>query len=222
MKKSIIALIFLLIPAFAFGQIFKEEATISDRAKSTARDLVGCNCPSVPITSDTKIKDVQREELDISLRLNAIDKPESGDYSFNLENFDIVANLNLNKVLFGYIWYGERRAVHDKAEQSATEPDWHFKYYGAGGGWYFTPVFKAFVGVGKVIDAENDGDAPSYAAFKEYGVGYDISVYSYKIELTYRYVDVPIDKDNVPVEYWPARGSYSTFSVGITAPFSLW
>ncbi len=221
MKKTILVLFLILFSLSLSAQIFDESDTISDRAKKAAQDLAGCEQGT--ITNSTKLADVPREELDIGIRFSILDKPESGEYAgFAVGNFDVFAAMNFNRVLYGYAWYGERDVVHDKAIGSATEPEWKFKYYGFGLGFYFTPVFKFFGGAGNVIEAKNEGEVPSYGALYEYGVGYDYHINNYKIELAYRMVNVPIDTDEVPAAEWPARASFQTFSVGITAPFSLW
>jgi hypothetical protein len=139
------------------------------------------------------------------------------------QNWDLVANLNLNKIIYAYGWYGFRQAIHTKYEGSSTDEEWNFSYYMVGLGWYVTPVIKMYLGYGSVIEAKNEEDAPEYGSINEKGIGYDFHVYGYKIELGYRIVEVPLlSEDEIPVEDAPAQGNFETFYVGFSAPFSLW
>jgi hypothetical protein len=224
MKKSILFIILIIVPMIAFGQVFKDDATITDKAKDKIQAVVGCDCPKYEIKADTPIAAVQREELDLSFRYNFFDYASLGGFSFNNTNFDIQASLNLNKVLYVYGWWGQRYVAHDKIDRSAFEQEWQYQYAMAGIGFYFNPVMKVFGGGGKVIKADNNGDdhVDDYGTMIEYGVAFDkeLSV-GYKVELGWRFVKVPF-KDEVALSELPAKGDYQAVSVAITVPFSLW
>lgn len=220
MKKIILVLSLILFSFSLNAQIFDESDTISNRAKRAAQDLAGCE---LEITSNTPLENISREELDIGIRFNVFDNADLGSYSFTLENYDITFNMNMNKIIFLYGWIGNRHVFHDEYEGSSTEKEWHYQYYMFGMGWYIYPTIKIFGGTGQVIKAENDGKAPGYGNIFERGITFDKHVYGYKVEFTYRTVDVPISGDgSVRVEDAPAKGSFEAFSIGITAPFSLW
>lgn len=221
MKKIILILSLILFSFSLNAQIFDESDTISDKAKRTAQDFAGCERPE--LTDSTPLELVEREELDIGFRFGLVDNAGSGSYSFTTENYDFIASLNLNKIIYAYAWYGTRHVFHTDYVDSATDPEWHYKYLMGGLGWYITPRFKIFAGLGQVTESQNTGDSVDYGGINEKGVAYDIPIYGYKLEVGYRIVEVPLSTDqDIPVDEAPAQGNFEAFSVGFTAPFSLW
>lgn len=221
MKKIFLILILILFSFSLSAQIFDENETISNKARRAAQNLAGCE--PLPLTNSTPLELVKREELDLGFRFGIIDNAGSGTYSFTTDNYDLVGSLNFNKIIFAYAWYGQRHVFHTEYKGSSTDPEWHYKYLMAGLGWYITPRFKIFAGLGQVTEYQNDGDSVDYGGINEKGVAYDIPIYGYKLEIGYRIVEVPLSTDrDIPVDEAPAQGNFEAFSVGFTAPFSLW
>ncbi|UCE64931.1 MAG: hypothetical protein JSU85_08575 [Candidatus Zixiibacteriota bacterium] len=151
-----------------------------------------------------------------------LDYASSGTDTFTANNFYISGNMNLNKVVYIYSTYSVRSVEHDDIEGTRFARKWQFQYLTAGPGYYIFPTFKIFAGLGKVLAAKNDGGEISYGRIFEKGVIYDIHINNYKIEIGYKFMSVPIDKNKIYSDDMPAKGDCQVFTIGVSSAFSLW
>jgi len=211
----LIVILFISFPAFAnFGDSFRI-------VKEKVVTQVDPEKPVCAPHGDTPFSEVRRADLDIEFRLNALDSPSGGDFSFRTDNYDIKINYNLTAGFYAYAWYGIRDAEKNQYDDSAYQPEWESQMFFAGVGIYIIPTLSGHIGAGNIwLKNENDKE-PSLEVAIERGISLDVPFGQNKVILSYRIIDAKLktEDDGGTITESQGDGSFSSLSISFSIPF---
>jgi len=203
--------------AFAGGLSSAYQAT-KEIIMPTESSMTQTKCP---IYADTPSENIDRPTWELMLRMNIMDFPTGGPPAVHTDNFDFGLIHNLSSQLFAYIWAGNRSTIKNEYAGSEYATEIESQMIFAGVGFYFTPVLKVFGGAGQIVASDKDGKDIDYGTPMERGIGLDIPVMGYKVEVSYRFVEAQIQSGDeaVPVEELTGEGTFSAMSISLIIPF---